>query len=318
MKWSMLLDLSVHNMSLPFNHTCCLGKSELGTCLRFCVSENRNRKQRSESSFLSPLLPIVQFDLPKVPHLLRFPFRRLHEIPQLVRCHHQLVLHIDTVFSLDLRAYCSAIPVSRLLTVLRRPMISVVHIVGLCRFHFSVQVEIENVVFEIDWNKFALSIPVHQFLDMHSHSLTKFAVNRNHVSSVMSEVEILSSFARDLYSTAQNIVYTNESSIQRSEQSISVASLKLPSSTIRNALTTGRSIESSISCSLWTKAQSKRVHRFIFTLSNRFELLVALTSNPPSENELAEVSYVCSQPSCHPTELKSSFHSSKLELAGER
>ena len=28
---------------------------------------------------------------------------------------------------------------------------------------------------------------------------------------------------------------------------------------------------------------------------------MALTSKPPSENELAEVSYVCSQTSCHPT-----------------
>ena len=39
---------------------------------------------------------------------------------------------------------------------------------------------------------------------MSSHSLTNFAVNRNHVSTIMSEVEILSSFARDLCSTAQH------------------------------------------------------------------------------------------------------------------
>ena len=43
------------------------------------------------------------------------------------------------------------------------------------------------------------------------------------------------------------------------------------------------------------------VSRFIFTHSNRFGPLVALTSKPPSENELADVSYDCSQPSCHPT-----------------
>ena len=54
---------SIHNMSLPFDHTCCLGKSDLETCLHFSVSENRNRKLRSESSFLFPLLPIVQFDV---------------------------------------------------------------------------------------------------------------------------------------------------------------------------------------------------------------------------------------------------------------
>ena len=63
MKWSMLWDLSVHNMSPPFDHTCCLDKSELETCLRFPVSENRSRKLRSESFFLFPLLPTVQFDV---------------------------------------------------------------------------------------------------------------------------------------------------------------------------------------------------------------------------------------------------------------
>ena len=36
--------------------------------------------------------------------LLRFTFRRLHEIPELVRCHHQWVLHHDSELSLDLRA----------------------------------------------------------------------------------------------------------------------------------------------------------------------------------------------------------------------
>ena len=49
--------------SLPFDHACCLDKSELETCLRFPVSENPSRKQRSESFFLSPLLPTIQFDV---------------------------------------------------------------------------------------------------------------------------------------------------------------------------------------------------------------------------------------------------------------
>ena len=76
-----------------------------------------------------------EFLLPKVLHLLRFPFRHLHEIHQMVRCHHQLVPHLDSVLSLDLPAHCSAI-----------------YIVCFCRFHFSIQIDIENVVFEIDWN----------------------------------------------------------------------------------------------------------------------------------------------------------------------
>ena len=37
------------------------------------------------------------------------------------------------------------------------------------------QVEIENGVFEIDWNEFVLSMPNHQFLIMKSHSLTIFS-----------------------------------------------------------------------------------------------------------------------------------------------
>ena len=130
-------------------------------------------------------------------------------------------------------------------------MISIIHIVDFCRSHLSVQVEIEKVFFKIDCNEFVLSMPVHQFLKMNSHFLANFVVNRNHVSTIMFEVEILSSSARDLCSTAQN----------------------LPSP----------------------------VSRFIFTHSNRFGLHAAQRSKPPSEKQLAEVSYVCSQPSCHPT-----------------
>ena len=160
---------------------------------------------------------------------------------------------------------------------------------------------------------------IHQFLKINSRSLTNFAANRNHVTTVMSQVEILSSFARDLCSAAQHFVCTSESSIQRSEQTVFIVSLRLPSSTIWNPFTTGSPTESSISCSIWTKIQWECVHcsspvsRFIFTHSNRFGLLVAPRSKPPSEDELAEVSCVCSQPSCHPTELQSSFHSSKLQ-----
>ena len=95
-----------------------------------------------------------------------------------------------------------------------------------------------------------------------------------------------------------------------------VVSLELPRSTIWNPFTTGSPIESSVSCCFWTKRNvftAASVSRFIFAHSNRFGLLAALTSKLPSEDELAEVSYVCSQPSCHPTELQSSFHSSKLQ-----
>ena len=49
--------------------------------------------------------------------LLRFLFRHLHEILPLARCHHQWILHLDSELSLVLRAHCSAILVSRLLTL---------------------------------------------------------------------------------------------------------------------------------------------------------------------------------------------------------
>ena len=48
----------------------------------------------------------------------------------------------------------------------------------------------------------------------------------------------------------KNFVHMSESSIQRSEQSVFIVSFKLPSSTIRNPLTTGSPIESSVSCSI--------------------------------------------------------------------
>ena len=215
MKWSMLWDLSVHNMSPPFDHTCCLDKSELETCLRFPVSENRSRKLRSESFFLFPLLPTVQFDVVHQ-HLDRHKqhtnFCRQHVLNLHVLVFSLLVGFFGFIltlefsaskgsssssfpistsardsptgsmsspnvcyisiqsFSLDLRAHCSVIPVSRLLTVLRKTMISIVLIVGLCRFHFSVRVEIENVVFEIDWIEFVLSMPIYQFLEINYHS----------------------------------------------------------------------------------------------------------------------------------------------------
>ena len=96
-------------------------------------------------------------------------------------------------------------------------------------------------------------------------------------------------------------VCTSESSIQRFEQTVFIVSLQLPSSTIWHPFTTGNPIESSISCSIWTKVQwgmwftAAPVSRFIFHPSQPLRrLLVAPRSKPPSENELAEVSYVCS------------------------
>ena len=53
------------------------------------------------------------------------------------------------------------------------------------------------------------------------------------------------------------------------------------------------------------------VSNFIFTHSNRFGLLMASRSKLPSESELAALSQVSSQPSCHPTHQNSSHHQTK-------
>ena len=53
------------------------------------------------SGFIRFILTLGISASPRVPHLLRFPFRHLHDILLLVRCHHQLVLHLDSEFSMD-------------------------------------------------------------------------------------------------------------------------------------------------------------------------------------------------------------------------
>ena len=165
--------------------------------------------------------------LRKVPHLLRFPNRHLHEIHQLVRRHHQMVLHLDSEFSLDSRAHCSAISVSRLLTVLRRITFSIVHIVGLCRLHFSVPAEIESVIFEIDWNDIVPSIPFRQFLEVISHFLTIFCCSSesciHRYVRGRNPVVLCTRFlphCTKLCATTQNFVHSSESSVQRSRQSV--------------------------------------------------------------------------------------------------
>ena len=107
----------VFNTPLPFDHTCCLCKSELETCLR---------KLQSESSFLF-LLPISSTSMVSTntsdlrQHALLVGwfliffvshFDICTKILQLVRCHLRLVLHLDSEFSWDLRAHCPTITVS--------------------------------------------------------------------------------------------------------------------------------------------------------------------------------------------------------------
>ena len=61
--------------------------------------------------------------------LLRFLFRHRREILPLAGCHHQRVLYLDSELSLNLRAHCSAILVSRQLNLLLKMLLDVVHTV---------------------------------------------------------------------------------------------------------------------------------------------------------------------------------------------
>ena len=191
-------DFSVRNKSLPFDSVCGLDKSELELWLHSPVSRNRTQKLPL-GLFVLFLSPTVQLEVVSQHHELRHKqhtnsckqhVHNFHVLvllcswdssgsfqlgisaskdssssfPPFARCHHQKVLHLDSELSLDLQAHCSAILVSRLLTLLRKTLLGIVHIVGFCRLHFSVQVEIESVVLEIDWNELVLSILVQQFL----------------------------------------------------------------------------------------------------------------------------------------------------------
>ena len=200
MKWSMLWDLSVHNTSLPFDHTCCLHKSDLETCLRFPVSRTRSRKLQSELFFLFPLPPTVQFDVVHQHINLRHKQhtnsckQQVLNLYVLVSCFSLLVGFFGFILTLEISASkgssSSSFPISTsardsnwfdvitnrcyfsiqsfpwsyersLSAILVSRLLSIVHTVGLCGFHFTVQVEIENVVFEIDWNELVLSMLVH-------------------------------------------------------------------------------------------------------------------------------------------------------------
>ena len=59
------------------------------------------------------------------------------------------------------------------------------------RLHFSVQVKIGSFSLELDWNEVAHSILVQQFPKMISVSLTNFGVDHTHVTTIVSQVEVL-------------------------------------------------------------------------------------------------------------------------------
>ena len=97
--------------------------------------------------------------------------------------------------------------------------------------------EKEDVVLDVDWDELFSSVPSHQPVEVHPHFMATFAVQWNHETTVGSQLEIFSSFARDFSSSAQHFVYTSESTVQRSTQTVSIVTLKLPSSSRKDTLT---------------------------------------------------------------------------------
>ena len=144
--------------------------------------------------------------LPAALHLHRFP----HVALQLVQCDHQLEPDLCAEFLLDLRARCYAILGSRLLRIVQN--------VGFCGRYFFVQIEIEDVVSDVDWNVLFSSVPTHQSFEMHPHGMANFAVHWNRETTTRSSNLVV--LARDLSSTAQHFVLTSESSVLRSAQTV--------------------------------------------------------------------------------------------------
>ena len=86
-------------------------------------------------------------------------------------------------FSLDIRAHCSAILVSRLLKI--------VHTIDFCGLQRFANIEVEDVVIDVDWNGLSSSVPTHQSFELHPHFMAKFAVRWNHETAVGSKIENL-------------------------------------------------------------------------------------------------------------------------------
>ena len=145
-----------------------------------------------------------------------FPISTSARDSQLVRCHHQLVLHFDQSFRWTTSALLCRLRFPTADSSLQDNDQHRLH-VGLCRFHFSVQVG----------KKCCYRDGLERVRSFHTYSPNfqnefsfpdQFCCEENHVSTVVSKIEILT-----------------------------FVTLELPRSTVKNALTSGRSIKSSTS-----------------------------------------------------------------------
>ena len=149
-----------------FDHRHGLDKSEFVVCLHSPVSRNRNQKPpfgvarslpSSSNGSTGRCFPnTTTFDRNRtptpvkqhIPAIFGFLFFFIScfdtctRFSPLVRCHQQWILHLYSGLSLDLKAHCSAILVSRLLTFLLKTLLGITHTVGFFRLRFSIQIEI--------------------------------------------------------------------------------------------------------------------------------------------------------------------------------
>ena len=71
----------------------------------------------------------------------------------------------------------------------------------------SSSVEIRNSVFDVNWIEPSSSVPTHKSFEVSPLFLANFAVHWNYETAVGSQEEIFMSFTRDFSSTAQNFVH---------------------------------------------------------------------------------------------------------------
>ena len=86
-------------------------------------------------------------------------------------------------------------------------LLRIVHNIGFCCLHFFVQVEIEDVVFDVDWNELFSSVRTHLSFEVYRHFLANFAAHWNHETIVGSQIEMSMSVARDFSRTPVSLPF---------------------------------------------------------------------------------------------------------------
>ena len=176
-----------------------------------------------------------------------FPISASSRGASMVQCHHQVAPDLCSEFSMDLHARYYAILVSWLLRI--------VHNIGLCGLHFFAQIEVEDVLFDADWNELYSLIfrNVSSFPGQFSCALESL----NHRPIPNRNNDVLGTRFLQHCTTRCELhqrVFRSEIDTNRFHRNLESAKIH----TDKNTLTTGCSIKTS--CSFWTEVQWKCVH----------------------------------------------------------